>query len=110
MARSGDRPYTRTRNPEPPASSEDWVIWAAWADRVSFEEIHERTGFDEEAVIRIMRRALKPSSFRLWRKRASGQGTKHRRRFALQRRASEPDLSNASLKELVDLDPSDPEI
>jgi uncharacterized protein (TIGR03643 family) len=82
MARSGDRPYTRTRKPEPPADSEDWVIWAAWADRVSFEDIRERTGLGEDEVIRIMRRELKPASFRRWRKRASGQGTKHRRRFA----------------------------
>lgn len=82
MARRGDRPYTRTRRPEPAAGSDDWVIWAAWADRVSFEEIRERTGLDENAVIRIMRRELKPASFRRWRRRVSGQVTKHRRRFA----------------------------
>ncbi|MDP5052918.1 MAG: TIGR03643 family protein, partial [Congregibacter sp.] len=81
MARSGDRPYTKTRKPEPPADSSDWVIWAAWADRVSFDEIRERTGLDEQAVIRIMRRELKPGSFRRWRARASGQVTKHRQRF-----------------------------
>lgn len=87
MSRDGDRPYTRTRKPEPPAGSEDWVIWAAWADRVSFEEIRERTGLSEDDVIRIMRRELKPASFRRWRRRAGGQGTKHRRRFAEQRSA-----------------------
>jgi uncharacterized protein (TIGR03643 family) len=85
LARSGDRPYTRTRNPEPAQGSEDWVIWAALADRVSFEYIEERTGLGEAQVIRLMRRRLKPSSFRRWRRRASGQSTKHRRRFALQR-------------------------
>ncbi|WOJ97334.1 TIGR03643 family protein [Congregibacter brevis] len=81
MARVGDRPVTLTRKPEPPADSSDWVIWAAWADRVSFDEIRERTGLDEQAVIKIMRRELKPASFRRWRKRASGQVTKHRKRF-----------------------------
>ncbi|EAQ97484.1 TIGR03643 family protein [Congregibacter litoralis] len=90
MSRSGDRPYTRTRKPEPPADSSDWVIWAAWADRVSFDEIRERTGLDEQAVIRIMRRELKPSSFRRWRKRASGQVTKHRQRFMEDRSVSSP--------------------
>lgn len=86
MSRSGNRPYTRTRNPEPAKGSEDWVIWAAWADRVSFEDIEEHTGLVEKEVIRLMRRRLKPSSFRRWRRRASGQVTKHRRRFVLQRR------------------------
>jgi uncharacterized protein (TIGR03643 family) len=69
------------------------VIWAAWADRVSFDEIRERTGLDEQAVIRIMRRELKPSSFRRWRKRASGQGTKHRQRFVETRRRQRGDFA-----------------
>jgi len=81
VSRQGDRPYTRTRNPEPPRGSEDWVIWAAWADRVSFEDIEEHSGYREEDVIRLMRRSLKPASFRRWRARVSGRGTKHRRRF-----------------------------
>jgi uncharacterized protein (TIGR03643 family) len=87
-SRSGDRPYTRTRTPEPPAGTEDWVIWAAWADRVSFDEIRERAGYTEKDVIRLMRRSLKPSSFRLWRSRVSGRGSKHRARFAEGRRRS----------------------
>lgn len=86
MARQGDRPFTRTRNPEPDRDGEDWIIWAAWADRVSFEYIEEQTGLGEAEVIRLMRRRLKPASFRRWRRRASGQSTKHRRRFALRRR------------------------
>lgn len=81
MARDGDRPYTRTRKPEPSAGTEDWVIWAAWADRVSFDEIEARSGYREKDVIRLMRREMKPSSFRLWRARVSGRGTKHRKRF-----------------------------
>jgi uncharacterized protein (TIGR03643 family) len=44
-----------------------------------FGEIAERTGFKEHDVIEVMRRELKPSSFRLWRKRVSGRITKHRR-------------------------------
>ncbi|MFK7829726.1 MAG: TIGR03643 family protein [Congregibacter sp.] len=86
MARSGDRPYTLTRRPEPSANTEDWVIWAAWADRVSFDEIEARSGYREKDVIKLMRRELKPSSFRLWRKRVSGKTTKHRKRFEQERR------------------------
>ncbi|WOJ92562.1 TIGR03643 family protein [Congregibacter variabilis] len=99
MARTGDRPYTLTRKPEPPADSSDWVIWAAWADRVSFDEIRERTGLDEQAVIRVMRRELKPSSFRRWRKRASGQTTKHRQRFMQSREGAA--MNKKALDELL---------
>ena len=49
----------------------DWIIWAAWADRITFEEIEKKTGKKESDVIKIMRRSLKPSSFRLWRKRVT---------------------------------------
>lgn len=55
------------------------IIRLAWEDRTSFEEIFKRTGLVESQVIGIMRRELKPSSFRLWRKRVSGRVTKHRR-------------------------------
>lgn len=55
------------------------VIRFAWEDRTSFEEIEERTGLVERDVIEVMRRELKPSSFRLWRKRVGGRITKHRR-------------------------------
>ena len=55
------------------------LIRLAWEDRTSFEEIAERTGLVEREVIEVMRRELKPSSFRLWRKRVSGRITKHRR-------------------------------
>ena len=55
------------------------IVRLAWEDRTSFEEIAERTGLVERDVIEIMRRELKPSSFRLWRKRVSGRITKHRR-------------------------------
>ncbi|MEC8650575.1 MAG: TIGR03643 family protein [Verrucomicrobiota bacterium] len=57
------------------------IIRMAWEDRTSFEEILSRSGLSEAEVIRIMRRELKPSSFRLWRKRVSGRVTKHRKRF-----------------------------
>ena len=55
------------------------VIQLAWADDVSFEEIKERLGLSEPEVIDVMRRHMKPSSFRMWRKRVSGRKTKHRK-------------------------------
>lgn len=51
----------------------------AWEDRTTFDTIKERTGFSEADVIVLMRRELKPSSFRLWRKRVSGRITKHQK-------------------------------
>ncbi len=57
------------------------VIALAWADRVSFEEIEAKTGLRESDVIVTMRRHLKPKSFRIWRARVNGRGTKHQKRF-----------------------------
>ena len=85
MAKKSDRPVTKTKKPEPDKESSDWVIWAAWADRVTFEEIHEVSGLTEAEVITLMRRTLKKKSFKRWRKRASSQSIKHRRRFQNER-------------------------
>lgn len=57
------------------------IIRLAWEDRTTFEEIEKKTGLSEAEVIKVMRRELKPSSFRLWRKRVNGRITKHRKRF-----------------------------
>lgn len=54
------------------------VVRMAWEDRTTFDRIKERTALSEAEVIKLMRRELKPSSFRLWRKRVSGRMTKHR--------------------------------
>ena len=72
---------TKVKNPEPKVGTRDWVIWAAWADRITFEDIKSKTGLSEGNVIRIMRKSLKPLSFKLWRKRAKGQSIKHRKKF-----------------------------
>ena len=79
-------PQTRVKNPEPKEKDDNWIIWAAWADRITFEEIEKKTGKTEGQVIKIMRRSLKPSSFRLWRKRASSQSIKHRKKFEYSRK------------------------
>jgi uncharacterized protein (TIGR03643 family) len=78
----GLRPITRTANPEPQdKNSISWIIWAAWADRITFEDIKEQTGKSESEVIKIMRKNLSESSFKLWRKRTHNQSIKHRKKF-----------------------------
>ena len=79
-------PQTKVKNPEPKKKGTDWVIWAAWADRITFEEIENKTGYKESDVIKIMRRSLKPSSFRLWRKRVNQKSIKHRKKFEYSRK------------------------
>ena len=86
MKKKGHRPVTRVKNPEPNLESPDWVIWAAWADRITFEEIEKKTGYRESDVIKIMRRSLKPSSFRLCRKRVNQKSIKHRKKFEYSRK------------------------
>ena len=76
-------PMIRVKKPEPNSNSPDWVIWAAWSDRVTFEEIRERTGKSEKDVIKIMRKYLKPASFRLWRKSAHKASIKDRKIYIL---------------------------
>ena len=57
------------------------LVRMAWEDRTTFDQIKKRMGLSETEVIKLMRRELKPSSFRLWRKRVSGRITKHRKLF-----------------------------
>ena len=53
------------------------IIALAWDDKVSFEMIQDQTGLSEKRVIKLMRRSLKPGSFRKWRERVSGRSAKH---------------------------------
>lgn len=56
----------------------DRIIEMAWEDRTPFEAIAYQFNLAEADVIRLMRRELKPSSFKLWRKRVnSGVSQKH---------------------------------
>lgn len=80
------RPSTKVKNLEPEIGGKNWIIWAAWADRITFEEIKEKSGYRESQVIKLMRRELKPSSFKLWRKRIKEKSIKHRKKFELNRK------------------------
>ncbi len=56
----------------------DRVIEMAWEDRTPFEAIEHQFGLVEKEVIQHMRKTLKSSSFKLWRKRVnSGVSQKH---------------------------------
>lgn len=56
----------------------DRIIEMAWEDRTPFEAIEHQFGISEAEVIATMRRELKASSFKLWRKRVqSGPSQKH---------------------------------
>ena len=55
----------------------DRIIEMAWEDRTTFEAIEYQFGLKEQEVIQLMRQAMKPSSFKMWRKRVSGRKTKH---------------------------------
>ena len=59
------------------SSNIDRIIEMAWEDRTSFEAIQYQFGLSERDVIALMRKEMKLSSFRMWRKRVSGRKTKH---------------------------------
>jgi uncharacterized protein (TIGR03643 family) len=55
----------------------DRIIEMAWEDRTPFEAITFQFGISEQETIEIMRREMKSSSFKMWRKRVQGRSTKH---------------------------------
>ena len=55
------------------------IVAMAWDDETSFDDIKAQSGLAEKDVIKIMQSEMKPSSFRMWRKRVSGRATKHNR-------------------------------
>ncbi|MBC8153006.1 MAG: TIGR03643 family protein [Bacteroidetes bacterium] len=68
------------KNPKFEALSEadiDRVIEMAWEDRTPFDAIETQFGLAEQDVIELMRREMKPSSWRMWRARVQGRTTKH---------------------------------
>lgn len=54
----------------------------AWDDETSFDAIERLYGLSEADTIRLMRREMKASSFRMWRKRVSGRAAKHEKRHS----------------------------
>lgn len=46
------------------------IVELAMQDRISFDTIEKDYGFNHGEVVKIMRRNLKPASFRRWRERS----------------------------------------
>lgn len=69
----------------------DRIVEMGWEDRTPFDAIKLQFGLKEQEVITIMRRNMKPSSFKLWRKRVQGRKTKH-----LKKRSEEVDRFKCS--------------
>mgnify|MGYP006138643585 FL=1 len=61
----------------------DRIIGMAWEDRTPFEAIKWQFGLSEKEVIELMRREMKPTSWRLWRARVQGRATKHLKKSAV---------------------------
>tara|TARA_Y100000996_G_C22406937_1_gene595524 strand:- start:42 stop:275 length:234 start_codon:yes stop_codon:yes gene_type:complete len=61
----------------------DNIIKLAWCDKTSFEKIKRIHGVSESEVIKIMRKELKPRSFKLWRARVNGRTRKHEKKRKL---------------------------
>lgn len=55
----------------------DRIIEMAWEDRTPFEAIELQFGILEKDIIALMRKHMKDSSFKMWRKRTNGRATKH---------------------------------
>jgi uncharacterized protein (TIGR03643 family) len=55
----------------------DRIIEMAWEDRTPFDAITFQFGITEQETIALMRAEMKPSSFKMWRKRVKGRSTKH---------------------------------
>ena len=61
----------------------DRIIEMAWEDRTPFDAIEIQFGLKENQVRELMRFYMKPSSFRMWRRRTKGRSTKHRAQNAV---------------------------
>ena len=55
----------------------DRIIEMAWEDRTPFDAIKIQFGIAEQEVIKLMRKNMKQSSFKMWRERVQGRATKH---------------------------------
>jgi uncharacterized protein (TIGR03643 family) len=68
----------------------DRIIMMAWEDRTSFDAIRQQFGLSPGEVIKLMRREMKASSFKMWRRHTQGRVTKHEARFAETDSGNEP--------------------
>ena len=55
----------------------DRIVEMAWEDRTPFDAIESQFGLPEKEVIKLMRKELRQSSFKRWRRRVKKKKTKH---------------------------------
>ena len=55
----------------------DRIIEMAWEDRTTFDAIKFQFGLKEQDVINLMRKEMKPKSFKMWRERVQGRKRVH---------------------------------
>ena len=58
----------------------DRIIEMAWEDRTPLDAIEKQFGLNEQAIRNLMRKELKFSSYKLWRKRVETCSTKHEKK------------------------------
>lgn len=57
------------------------IVEMAWEDRTPFDAIESQFGVPEKEVIKLMRKNMKESSFKMWRARVQGRKTKHSKKI-----------------------------
>ena len=75
-----DQPILRMKSNQLNFEDIERIIEMAWEDDVPFDAIEAQYGLKEQQVIELMRSRLKPSSFKMWRKRVTGRKTKHKKK------------------------------
>ena len=55
----------------------DRIIEMAWEDRTPFEAIYIQFNLSEKKLIELMRKTIKPKSFKIWRSRVKGNKIKN---------------------------------
>ena len=78
-----DQPILRMKSNQLNFEDIERIIEMAWEDDVPFDAIEAQYGLKEQQVIELMRSRLKPSSFKMWRKRVTGRKTKHKKKSDL---------------------------
>ena len=68
----------------------DRIIMMAWEDRTSFDAIRQQFGLSPGEVVKLMRREMKASSFKMWRRRTQGRVTKHEAKFSQTETGTQP--------------------
>jgi uncharacterized protein (TIGR03643 family) len=72
------------------------IIEMAWEDRTPFDAIKFQFGLQEDGVKALMKKELKHSSYKLWRKRVENCKTKH-----LAKRAIEIDRFKSKMQKMI---------